>query len=591
MKFPSLFEYQNAVQSPRSAFVGDLVLAGGETQRNGLGLPVVASGGVAATFRVNASGRSWAVRCFHKQETHDRRLLDRYRHISDFVTSNSELGFLVSVAYHENGVVVNQTSYPTVRMPWVDGEPLGIWLEDWADQRNPDGRELDRVRRHIHSAVFELQRRGAAHGDLQHGNILVRSDQSIWLIDYDGAYLPSLSRGFGAIEQGHRNYQHPDRGEHYDADLDRFSAAVIDLSLLALARRPELWRQLAGTGENLLFSADDFAAPRRSKAFESVFQLPGLEAAAQALLRACETRYSHIRDALSGRAAPVMTARPAAGPDLVLNALDTERLRGLQGQRVTVFGTVRSTRFIPRGHTGQPHILINLGDYRKGQLTFVVYAGEARALYTRYGGTMAERGRFGSVPGLEGLQVAANGTVTLYASRWCDDPTPQIELDRASQLRLIDDQRYRAYQDDAGLAGHRAGRSARRPAEPNATSYPTASPRHGLSPAPPADRERSTSDFYAAPRFHSPTNPTPPAPRSAPGPSARLPGPPPMPLAGLAPGSPNASNQYQWGVPPPSYGVAPHGAPHQGAGSRRPGPVLWWLLGALVLLIILVTLI
>src|SRR5207247_3804164 len=81
--------------------------------------------------------------------------------------------------------------------------------------------------------VRHLEAARVAHGDLQHGNILVRGG-SIQLVDYDGMWVPALS-GRHATEIGHRAYQHPERsGQDYGQQIDRFSALVIYLSLAAL---------------------------------------------------------------------------------------------------------------------------------------------------------------------------------------------------------------------------------------------------------------------------------------------------------------------------------------------------------------------
>ena len=60
-----------------------------------------------------------------------------------------------------------------------------------------------------------LARAGAAHADLQHGNILLvpgRSENhlAIKLIDYDGMFVPALA-GKPSGEVGHPAYQHPQR--------------------------------------------------------------------------------------------------------------------------------------------------------------------------------------------------------------------------------------------------------------------------------------------------------------------------------------------------------------------------------------------
>jgi hypothetical protein len=76
-------------------------------------------------------------------------------------------------------------------------------------------------------------------------------------------FVPSL-RGILSPEIGLTNYQHPQRtNQDYNEDLDNFSALVIYTSLLALATHPDLWQQ-HHTGENLIFSANDYKAPQQS---------------------------------------------------------------------------------------------------------------------------------------------------------------------------------------------------------------------------------------------------------------------------------------------------------------------------------------
>ena len=106
-----------------------------------------------------------------------------------------------------------------------------------------------------------------AHGDLQHGNILVDGNDQIHLVDYDGFFIPALHTQPPG-EHGHPNYQHPERQQHgyYAANADAFSALVIYVSLLALRTEPGLWS--LHTGENLLFKADDFTQPGRTRVWQ-----------------------------------------------------------------------------------------------------------------------------------------------------------------------------------------------------------------------------------------------------------------------------------------------------------------------------------
>src|SRR5262249_54737919 len=111
---------------------------------------------------------------------------------------------------------------------------------------------------------------GIAHGDLQHGNVLVVNGD-FRLVDYDGMYVPAL-QGRQSHELGHRHYQHPWRTAiDFGPFLDNFSAWVIYVSLVMLSVEPSLWHRLDAGEEHLLFRREDFENPRSSRAL-SVLQ-------------------------------------------------------------------------------------------------------------------------------------------------------------------------------------------------------------------------------------------------------------------------------------------------------------------------------
>src|SRR2546426_333969 len=123
--------------------------------------------------------------------------------------------------------------------------------------------------------VRQLEAAQVAHGDLQHGNILVRGG-SIPLVDYDGMWVPAL-RGRHATETGHRAYQHPERsGQDYGQEIDRFSALVIYLSLAALERDVTLWERFH-TGDNLIFVREDFQQLGRSAIWQQLRRIGSRE--------------------------------------------------------------------------------------------------------------------------------------------------------------------------------------------------------------------------------------------------------------------------------------------------------------------------
>ena len=164
-----------------------------------------------------------------------------------------------------------------------------------------------------------LRRSSIAHGDLQHGNIIVVNSE-IRLVDYDGMYVPGLA-GKLSPELGQRNYQHPRRTEKdYGPNMDNFSSWVIYISLIALAVQPELWRECKGGDDCLLLRKSDFETPNSSVFFRT------LESGSDDRLRSAVTFFHSLlylgsRDvpALDGQLVPSVVAspRPSTGGDWI----------------------------------------------------------------------------------------------------------------------------------------------------------------------------------------------------------------------------------------------------------------------------------
>lgn len=124
MAYPSIQQYQEALQHPTTAFI-DPVLAAGKIAVSGLGVPRVLSGGFALTYAVEASGKKYAVRCFHREANGLER---RYEAISKKLKSLTSPYFL-EFEYQPRGVRIGSAAYPVVKMAWANGETLGEFVE------------------------------------------------------------------------------------------------------------------------------------------------------------------------------------------------------------------------------------------------------------------------------------------------------------------------------------------------------------------------------------------------------------------------------------------------------------------------------
>ncbi|MEM7337257.1 MAG: hypothetical protein AAF467_01350 [Actinomycetota bacterium] len=251
--WPTRKQYVAAIQRAAATF-REPSLQRAAFQTDLLGMPALSSGQTAIVFKADVDGKPQAVRVF---TTETRGGQARYRALSQHLRSNT-MPSIAAARWIDDALDVEDTTYPVVVMDWVDGASLSTAIEDRLD--SPD--RLESLAEQWCRQIADLRAARVAHGDLQHGNVLVDNDERLRFIDLDGVWIPGIADQPPG-EFGHPNYQHPDRtsgvvwGEH----IDWFSALVIYVSLRALAMDPSLWRY--HNGDNLIFRDEDFrgAAP------------------------------------------------------------------------------------------------------------------------------------------------------------------------------------------------------------------------------------------------------------------------------------------------------------------------------------------
>lgn len=261
MAWPNPNEYVEALQNPQQAF-SDPDLRAGQVTTTKLGLPRPISGNFATVFEVKRGEARWAVRCFLREVTNQQQ---RYAAIAAHLKLHA-LPCMVNFEYLPEGIRIRGKWYPILKMDWTSGTRLDTYIEDHLAAPH----DLEQLASRWLTLCHSLREAQIAHGDLQHGNILVTERDEIKLIDYDGMIVPD-SIGLDNNEIGHRHYQHPSRKtdagitlDNFD-DVDNFSCHVIGLSLLAVAVDASLWKQTQAGEENLLFRDSDYLAPDKSQ--------------------------------------------------------------------------------------------------------------------------------------------------------------------------------------------------------------------------------------------------------------------------------------------------------------------------------------
>jgi hypothetical protein len=325
MGWPIESDYFDAIQNPKFCF-DDPELKTGQVTTNALGLPKSITGAFASVYQLKCpNGRKWAVRCFLR-EIADQQV--RYGAISQKLQA-IKLPYTVGFEFLPRGIVRNGAWYPILKMEWLEGVPLDRYVE--SNLSNPQ--ILQSLAKQWIAMTSTLRESKIAHGDLQHGNILV-CNGNLKLIDYDGMYVPQL-KWMHSNEQGHPNYQHPRRGgSDFNENLDNFSAWLIFISLSTFAIEPRLWRSLGCGDEHLLFRRADLERPASSKVFRALDtsgkpQLQSLAAHLRTLL--CLP----LKDIPALDGLPVHpTSRSVVGgrPDWLEDHVPEEKLETLQQQ-------------------------------------------------------------------------------------------------------------------------------------------------------------------------------------------------------------------------------------------------------------------
>lgn len=217
------------------------------------------SGGFSVVFPYEAEGKTWAFRCWHVELSN---IKERYTKIGKDI-SKSRLPFFCEFEFVEHGICVNGTIYPITRMRWIDGDNIKNYICSNANNKVALLNLADKFMTMCH----DMHEHHFAHGDLQHGNILVDKSGNLFLVDYDSMSTPSV---FGQSDEivGLKDYQHPKRNASgvLNEKLDYFSELIIYISILAIAENSSLADKYnVEDADRMLFEATDFLDLKNSK--------------------------------------------------------------------------------------------------------------------------------------------------------------------------------------------------------------------------------------------------------------------------------------------------------------------------------------
>lgn len=277
--FPSRLDYETVIKR-LDAFALDPGIKKGRVlmRRDGV-FPQIYSGGRAVVFPVLIDGGKFAIKCWIQALG---ALDERYRFISKLI-QESRPPYLIDSIYRESELLFNGSRYPVLQMQWSESETL----KEWINSNISNNGHLRKLASNFLDVTVDMHRLKMSHGDLQHENILVNSNCSITLVDYDSIYLPGLDHLDDEIK-GLPGFQHSSRARQSKASVksDYLSEYVIYTSLMALAIKPDLWEHVKDHNR-LLFSQEDIDNPRASDVFAAIRSIKDLASLVDAFESQC----------------------------------------------------------------------------------------------------------------------------------------------------------------------------------------------------------------------------------------------------------------------------------------------------------------
>ena len=226
------------------------------------GEPYRSSGAFAVVFKMKdeQTGKCYALKCFTEEQ---EGRAEAYRQIAEeleFVDSP----YITSVKYMEKELFVDSNceddEFPVLLMDWIEGETMETYIAD----HYMDNYAMSMLCYRFCKMAAWLRSQPFAHGDIKPDNIMVRSDGTLTLVDYDGMFVPAM-KGQKSPTIGTKDFSHPLRTiDDFDETIDDFALASMALSLKAISLNPSLLDKY-GASDRLLFSAADYLDLSKSK--------------------------------------------------------------------------------------------------------------------------------------------------------------------------------------------------------------------------------------------------------------------------------------------------------------------------------------
>lgn len=267
---PSIEEIKNTISVKKNILINKLH---GYSPVPGILGPEQYPGGFSIVFPFSNGIDKKALRIWHKEIPEIKK---RTAQISTYLSLQVQLKYFINYEYISNAIKFDSgIKLDAVLMDWGDGFTLKDYIDNLLhsniDEKSKK-HELLELARSFFELFTDLHKIHVSHGDLQHGNILIKNSSGIKLIDYDSLYVPTMGSNISQVTSGLSGYQHPLRSSSlYSTERnDYFSELVIITSLVYLSEDLSVWDDFSIMNDDysLLFNSKDYSDFKNSNVFK-----------------------------------------------------------------------------------------------------------------------------------------------------------------------------------------------------------------------------------------------------------------------------------------------------------------------------------
>lgn len=270
MMLPSIEEIKNTISESSNILIPKL---NGYCPIPGILGPEQYPGGFSIVFPFSNGKDKKALRIWHKEIPEIKK---RTSQISNYLSQQHQLKYFINYEYVSKAIKFETgIKLDAVLMDWGEGLTLKDYIDNLIksniNNQTKSSKLLD-LARAFFEMFTDLHEVKISHGDLQHGNILIKESGEIKLIDYDSLYVPTMGTHVPQVTSGLSGYQHPSRcTSRFSTERnDYFSELIIITSLIFLSEDFSVWEDFSIMADDysLLFNSKDYCNFQNSKIYK-----------------------------------------------------------------------------------------------------------------------------------------------------------------------------------------------------------------------------------------------------------------------------------------------------------------------------------